>query len=41
MQSKLNGTEIFRSCFDVAAYLTEVCYLSCSYSSEDKIVTKY
>lgn len=39
MQYKLDGTEVFRSRFDVVAFLTEVCHLSCSYSSEDRIVT--
>jgi len=39
MQSKLDGTEIFRSCFDVVAFLTEVCHLTCTYSYEDRIVT--
>lgn len=36
---KFDGTEIFLSRFDVVAYLTEVSHLSCSYSSEDRIVT--
>jgi hypothetical protein len=39
MQSKVDGTEIFRSRFDVVAYLTDFCHMSCSYCSEVKNVT--
>jgi hypothetical protein len=40
-QSKVDGTEIFRSRFDVVAYLTDVCHMSCSYCSEVRIVTNF